>query len=255
MSVELSRQIVDQVQETAHTVIFHFQGEPLLNRQLPEMIRYAHEHHLFTLLSTNAQVLTEELAQQLAAAGLDRIIISIDGLTQETYEHYRRGGRLEKALNGMRCMAAIPRCNRPEIVMQCLRLRSNEKEWDSMKKQYHALGADRLELKTAQLYDYVHGHPDMPSNLRYARYLRQKDGTYTLKKALHNRCYRLWSGCVITTEGEVLPCCYDKSHRFSYGNMQEIPFPYIMQTVEAYDFRDRVLQSRRDVSICRNCDE
>lgn len=251
----LCRKVIDEASCTAHTIIFHFQGEPLLHPELKEMIRYAHSKRLYTMLSTNAQLLSREMGRDLAAAGLDRIIISMDGLTPSTYEHYRRGGHLEKVLEGMRALAELPRRERPEIVLQCLLLRSNEHEWELFRRQYKALGADRLELKTAQLYDFAHGHPDMPSDPRYSRYQKGKDGLYHLKKKLHNRCYRLWSGCVITTSGEVLPCCFDKEHTYSFGNIRQDSLAEVLHSDAAYLFRDHVLTCRRDVSICRNCSE
>lgn len=255
MSLELCRDVIDQVASTAHTVIFHFQGEPLLNPALPEMVRYAHEKRLFTMLSTNAQTLTKELAQALSEAGLDRIIISMDGITQESYAHYRCGGNLDRVKAGLRYLSAIPRRLRPEIVLQCLYLKSNEHEWEELKRSYKALGADRLEMKTAQFYQYENGHPDMPSDERYSRYYRGLDGRYHIKNPLRNRCYRLWSGCVITAEGEMLPCCQAKNRAFSYGNVRDVSFRQTWQSQQAVAFRDRVLRDRASVEMCGNCPE
>lgn len=247
ISLTVAKKAIDRFEAYAHTVIFHFQGEPLLHPELPEMIRYAHDKRLFTMLSTNAQLLTPELAAALAEAGLDRIIVSVDGLTQDVYAHYRVGGSLERALFGMRAMADLPR--RPEIVLQCLRLKSNEHQWDAFRKQYKALGADRLEMKTAQLYDYEHGHPDMPTRTRDARYKKGADGLYHPKKHLVNRCYRLWSGTVVTTDGVLLPCCYDKGHAYPIGTVDSGFLP------AADAFKRRILHNRKGVDICCNCDE
>lgn len=262
MPLDLARRIIDQAAPCAHTVIFHFQGEPLLNKQLPEMIAYAHSKRLFTMLSTNAQTLTPELAEALAASGLDRIIISVDGLTQDTYAHYRVGGSLQKALSGMRAMADAKhatskrlRCDfrAPEIVLQCLYLKSNEHQWQQLREQYRSLGADRLEMKTAQFYDFENGHPDMPSEARYARYEKGTDGRYRLKHPLRNRCYRLWSGCVVTTDGTVLPCCFDKDHSYPLGNISDEPLEAILHSEAASRFRRAVLRERKNIGICRNC--
>ena len=56
----------------------------------------AHETGLYTIVSTNAQALTPEIAHDLVDAGLSRIIVSMDGLTQTSYNAYRVGGSLEK---------------------------------------------------------------------------------------------------------------------------------------------------------------
>jgi len=80
-------------------------------------------------------------------------------------------------------------------------------------------GADSLTFKTAQLYDYAKGHPLMPSDERYSRYKRQKDGTYRLKRRLSWGCHRLFTGCVMDADGRVLPCCFDKARQFAFGRL------------------------------------
>lgn len=239
----------------AHTVIFHFQGEPLLHPDLPKMIRYAHSLRLFTMLSTNAQLLTPALAEALIDAGLDRIIVSIDGLTEPTYSHYRVGGSLERALAGMRALADCKQQKGygPEIEMQCLYLKSNQHEWPLFQEKYRQLGADKISMKTAQFYDFEHGNPDMPDDSRYSRYKRNTDGSYRLKKKLHNRCYRLWSGCVITTDGIVLPCCFDKDHCFPLGSIASSSLEGIMHGGAAQRFRQRLIRHRASISMCTNC--
>ena len=101
MPLPLWHRILSEVKGTAFVIQFYFQGEPLLNKDLPLMIREAHDAGLYTIVSTNAQAMTPELAKALVSAGLDRIIISMDGLTQETYEAYRVGGSLDQ------CKAAL----------------------------------------------------------------------------------------------------------------------------------------------------
>lgn len=252
MGWDVFQKTIDSVANYAHTVIFHFQGEPLLHSNLPGMVAYAHDKRLFTMLSTNGQAMTPELAKVLADAGLDQIIVSIDGLTDKTYHAYRVGGSLAKALDALRLSreAGIP-----EVVLQCLKLRTNEHEWPLFRQQYRRLGATRLELKTAQFYNYENGHPLMPTHARDARYIKGADGAYRLKKRIHNRCYRLWSGCVVTADGEVLPCCFDKSHNYSYGNINRQSFADIWHSPAADAFRRQILSDRSAFSICTNCTE
>ncbi|MBQ9340201.1 MAG: radical SAM protein [Paludibacteraceae bacterium] len=263
MPRELYTRLIDEIAPFSHTVIFHFQGEPLLSPMLADMVAYAHSKRLFTMFSTNAQILTAERARELAEAGLDEIIISLDGLTQESYERYRRGGSLDKALSGVKALADLPQRSRPEIVVQCLRLKSNEHEWQLFKQQYRSLGADRLELKTAQFYDYENGNEEMPSDNRFCRYKQGGDGRWHIKNPLRNRCYRLWSGVVVTAKGEVRPCCYDKSGIYSFGSVagdgcsaqNSVTLSEVLHSRAADDFRRRVFKQRRTIDICCNCVE
>ncbi len=250
--------VINRSSRYIHTMIFHFQGEPLLNNNLPQMIAIARQYKIYTMLSTNGLLMTNDLAERLVKSGLSHIIVSVDGISQKSYETYRKGGSLKVAI------AAVGMINEarkkfnthyPVIEIQCLMLRSNESEWDEMRGLYRKWGGDRLTFKTAQFYDYEHGSPLMPSNERYSRYRKNEDGTYSLKKTYCNHCYRLWSGVVIDAEGNVLPCCFDKERKYSFGNINEKNLDEIWQSVNAQDFRKKILHRRSSIDICRNCSE
>ena len=249
MPRDLWERVLSQIKDSAWVVQFYFQGEPLLNKDLPLMIREAHDAGLYTIVSTNAQAMTPELANALVAAGLDRIIISMDGLTQETYAAYRVGGSLDQ------CKAAIRWLQKAKsagltIELQVLRLRSNEHEWRAFRKEYKTLGADRLVFKTAQLYDYRHGHPLMPTEPRYCRYEQHADGLW-YRKPLGKGCFRVWSGVVIAANGDVLPCCYDKNHAHAYGNLRTASLRELFSGPKAQAFRAQALLQNPE--ICKEC--
>ena len=256
MPLEVFRRVLAECRETASVIQFYFQGEPLLNKDLPQMIREAHEAGLYTIVSTNSQAMTPELAEALVQSGLDRIIISMDGLSEASYNAYRIGGSLEKTKSALQYLRAaknqspITNHQSPIIELQVLRLRSNEHEWRAFKQQYKLFGADRLVFKTAQLYDYQNGHPLMPTNPKYSRYILGKDGKYHRRK-LRKGCFRVWSGAVITTNGVVLPCCYDKSHAYAYGNIMEKPLRELFTNDKALAFRQAAF--RQTPQICQEC--
>lgn len=252
---------LSEAKRYAFTIQFYFQGEPLLNKDLPTMIREAHDEGLYTIVSTNAQALTPELAEALVAAGLDRIIVSMDGLTDESYNAYRVGGSLEKTKAALRFLrdakdkisnikSPISNLQSPIIELQCLRLRTNEREWREFRRQYKAFGANKLTFKTAQLYDYTNGHPLMPSDPRFSRYRLGADGLYHRRKLSHG-CLRVWSGVVVTTSGEVLPCCYDKDYSHSYGNIMTQSLKSLFTSEKAIAFRQAAFN--QNPKICQEC--
>ena len=269
LTMETFHRILDQVQATAHTMQFYFQGEPLLNKQLPEMIAAAHKAGLYTIVSTNAQALNCSTAEALVNSGLNRIIVSIDGFSEDSYAAYRVSGSLHKALEGLQHLANAKAefHSRIRIELQVLRLRTNEHEWDWIKKNHKKLGATHLVFKTAQLYNFEHGHPLMPTDERYSRYRKTADGTYVHKSShlsplasspyrliASRPCLRLWSGCVITTNGEVLPCCYDKEHKHSLGNITSQTLSEIFHGQKAYSLRRQILRGHLPY-MCKNCDK
>lgn len=242
---------------TLNSIIFHFQGEPLLNKSLPEMVHLAKEYNLYTMLSTNGQLLNREMAHHLVSAGLDRIVVSIDGLQPSSYNSYRVGGNVEKALAALRYLQEEKQEQKAHIVIevQCLRLRSNKADREMLKHRYKEMGADVLTLKTAQFYNYENGHPLMPLESKDSRYKKDKTGHYTLRKKIGNHCYRLWSGCVIDAEGNVLPCCFDKGKQYIFGNITQEPLQTIWQSEAANLYRRQVLHNRKEIGICCNCTE
>ena len=263
MSLDVWYHVLDQIKPYAHTVQFYFQGEPLLNKNLPQMIRSAREAGLYTIVSTNAQALTPQWAEDLVRSGLNRIIVSMDGLTQESYGAYRIGGSVEKVKKALRWLRQAKSISTPSakrsvfcqrssltIELQVLRLRTNEHEWQEFRKQYKALGADRLMFKTAQLYNYRDAHPLMPSDSRYSRYIQGQDGLF-YRKSLHHGCLRVWSGVVISANGEVLPCCYDKNHAYTYGNIMDTPLQKLFANEKSIAFRRAAIQEQPQ--ICQEC--
>lgn len=259
MSVEDFRCIVNKVAPFVHTMQLFWQGEPLLNDRLPEMVRIAREAGIYTIISTNAQRLNQSTALALAQAGLNRIIVSMDGWTQASYEQYRRGGSVEQAKQAVRLLrqAKMQTGAHMLIELQCLYLKTNEHEWQIFRREYRHLGADRLTMKTAQIYNYENGSPLMPTDARYARYKwNAHTRTYVLKRKLRNRCYRLWSGCVIDVKGNVLPCCYDKQQAFVLGNIlnSNTSLADIWHNKKAAGFRQAVLRRRASIPMCTNCE-
>ncbi|MDR1653063.1 MAG: radical SAM protein [Prevotellaceae bacterium] len=257
MQFYLFKNIFKELMPTLLHAVFYFQGEPLLNKHFADMIRFAHRNHVFTSTSTNAQLLDNHTARLLVEAKLDKLIISIDGATQATYEQYRVGGSLEKAIQGAKYVhkwKKLLRRKSPFVEVQCLLLKSNQTQRAEIKRLAKSLHADRLVFKTAQFYDFQHGNPLMPDNENHCRYRKNNKGKYVIKNKLRNRCHRLWAGTVLTAGGEILPCCYDKNADFSFGFFRG-NFKAIWNGKKANDFRKKILENRRQFEMCRNCTE
>ncbi|MBN2764743.1 MAG: radical SAM protein [Paludibacteraceae bacterium] len=239
-------------------VIFYFQGEPLLNPHLAEYVRFAHEAGIYTSTSTNAMLLNSENARKLVESGLDKLIVSVDGATQEVYEQYRKGGKLERALEGIRFVQEWKQklgSRTPFVEMQFIVFGTNEHQIGEVKRLAKSSGADSLTLKTAQIYDFESPNPLHTSLSRYSRYRKQSDGSYVLKNPLKNRCRRVISGAVLNVKGEVLTCCFDKGSEFSYGSVTDADFMTLWQNKKATDFRKAVYTNRKQFEMCRNCTE
>ncbi|HWB63440.1 MAG TPA: radical SAM protein, partial [Chitinophagales bacterium] len=100
MNMTFYQRTIDELEDNLIYLYFYFQGEPYMNPGFLDMVKYAAAKNIYTVTSTNAHFLTERKARETVESGLDRILISIDGATQKTYEQYRVGGSLEKVIEG-----------------------------------------------------------------------------------------------------------------------------------------------------------
>jgi len=236
---------------------FYFQGEPFIHPQLLQMIALAKKHRIYTAISTNGHFLTPAIVDQILAVGLDRIIISMDGFTQEVYEQYRVHGNVAFVKEGVQLLVNKKREKSsitPHIILQTLVVKPNEGEIDQIQHWAKEIGVDEVKWKTAQLYDPRDDHPLIPTHSAYSRY-EKRNGKWAIKNELLDHCWRLWSGCVVTWDGRVVPCCFDKDAYYNMGSLMEFSLRQIWRNDLYQSFRKKVLRSRKEVDICANCSE
>ena len=254
---ELFKQIVDTTSRYLLNLFLYFQGEPFLNNNIFEMISYASKNNIYTTTSTNGHFLTKENSFRIIDANLDKLIISLDGTTQEVYSQYRINGDLMQVIAGIKNLVEIreqKKSKKPFIELQFLVLKTNEHQIEEIKKIAEDLKIDKLSLKSAQIYNYKNDVLFIPKKKKYSRY-KNINGKWQLKNTLKNRCWRLWNSVVVTWEGNVLPCCFDKDAKYSFGNIKNEKFVEIIKNRKFKSFANRVLTNRKDVDICRNCSE
>jgi len=258
LKVDFFRKTMDELAQNLLYLIFYFQGEPYINPKFLDMVKYAHDKGIYTITSTNGHFLNKANAKKTIESGLDRMIISVDGTTQETYENYRIGGRLDVVLQGARNMVAMKKemkSKTPHLIFQFLVVKPNEHQIKDIYDLAEEIGIDEVKLKTAQVYDYKEGNELIPSIDKYSRYANQGDGSYKIKNNLSNECWKLWHACVITWDGVVVPCCFDKDATHKLGNLKETSFAELWQGEAYQNFRAQLLKGRDKIDICENCTE
>lgn len=255
---KLFEKIIDQIHKRLIYLTFYFQGEPFINKNFLKMVKYASQKGIFTSTSTNAHFIDEKVAEDIIHSGLDRLIISMDGTTQETYEQYRVHGKLGKVLTGTENIINAKKrlgSQTPQVVFQFLVVKHNEHQIDDLHELANKMGVDKVALKTAQIYDYKNGSPLLPTNLKYSRYIQNESGQYQIKNKLRNHCWRLWHSAVITWDGDIVPCCFDKDAKYKMGTLQDHTFQDIWNNKTYKGFRNSIIQSRKNIDICQNCTE
>ena len=252
-------QTIDEIYKELLYLVFYFQGEPYLNPGFLEMVRYASNKKIYTATSTNAHYLNDDNARKTIESGLDRLIISIDGTTQEVYQQYRRGGKLDKVIEGAKNIVKWKKelkSKTPFVIFQFLVVKPNEHQIQDVQQLAKEVGVDDVWYKTAQVYDYENDPNNLiPAIDKFSRYKKTKDGAYKVKNKLHNHCWKLWHANVITWDGLVVPCCFDKDAKHQLGNLKTQSFKEIWQNDKYKRFRGALMASRKNIDICANCSE
>ncbi len=257
MNFKTFKRIIDQTHQYLLNCFLYFQGEPFLNPLLPKMIEYAHKKHIFTATATNGHFLSEKNAKKIVLSGLDYIIISLDGLTQQTYQIYRKNGNIQTVINGIKNLVnAKKKLNRtnPFIEVQTLLMSTNEHEIKKLQKFVYQLGVDNFKIKSMQIYDFKKYAYLLPKNQKYNRY-KKINGVWQRRKKIKNRCWRLWNSAVITWDGKLLPCCFDKNAKYYFGYVNSENLKNLLRNDKFKKFAKQVLKNRSKIDICRNCTE
>jgi radical SAM protein with 4Fe4S-binding SPASM domain len=252
------KKVIDQASNHLTWLHLYFQGEPFLHPRFLDLVKYADEKRIFTSTSTNAHYLTERLVTQIFESGLKQVIISLDGITQEIYEKYRVGGDLTKVKKGLLLLIEERKKIKskfPRIVLQFLVTGQNEHQIPNLTSWAREIKVDELQLKTAQIYNFEDGSELIPSDLAYSRYIPGSLGKWKIKKPMENKCWRMWQGAVITWDGKVVPCCFDKDAHHVMGELDSLSLEKIWYSENYKNFKKQLIMGRREIEMCRNCSE
>lgn len=256
MTLEKYQAIIDQLPKELMYLNLYVQGEPTMHPGFATMVKLAVQKKLYTSTSTNGHFIDAPSARQIVEAGLTRIIFSVDGTTQESYSRYRKGGDLARVISSIKHMTQAKsdlKKKYPLIVIQFLVFEHNEHEFDAIKKLANELNADKLELKTAQFNNYTNTSVSPPKNTKFSRY--ENKHQLKLKGKMINKCWRQWHSAVITWDGQMAPCCYDKDADNLLGTLSKSSFGKIWKSKENKHFKELIFKNKSSISICHNCPE
>jgi radical SAM protein with 4Fe4S-binding SPASM domain len=251
MSVDLFDRIITELGSYLYNINLYFQGESMLHPQLSSILMKCRE--INSTLSTNGHFLSPDNAEIIVRSGLGELIVSLDGMDQETYSSYRINGDFESVMVGIKNVSeAKERLTSPmKLTIQFLVNRNNEHQVHEAKRFAGEIKA-RFVLKSMQIINKNSYASWLPSSGKFRRYNRVGDD-YIIKSKYPNWCSRLWFNPVITWDGKVLPCCFDKDADHIMGDMNEDSFIDIWNGPKYRLFRKSLLTDRKMIKICRNC--
>jgi len=215
------RLLVDQIAPYAYYLELYNWGEPLLHPGIFEMIRYGASRKIIVSISSNLNHLDDAMAAQLVQSGLNKLLVSVDGATEETYQRYRRRGKLGTVMENLgRVVEAKHRLHSrtPFITVRMLVNRHNEPEIARLRQMVAAIGVDSfttgpLFVKTS---DKVQAAEWLPQDANLSCYNYSESGV-----ANSWDCADLWEACIINWDGRVSPCCWPEDPATDFADLKE----------------------------------
>lgn len=217
LTLEKFKTLIDKIKDVALELYLQNWGESTLVKDLPSMIKYASDNKIYVNLSTNFSInYSTEYLESLLKSGLGKLVVDVDGTTQEIYEKYRVNGKLETVLKNIRTAMKFKKEHNlkfPIITTKMLVMKHNEHQIDDFKKLSKELDVDEIELNNIQINPNT-AKSWLPNNpeYRYASYDKSRD---------IEPCHWPWSGFVINWNGDVAPCCIVDDSDSDFGNIFE----------------------------------
>ncbi|MBC8413738.1 MAG: SPASM domain-containing protein [Nitrospira sp.] len=263
------KKVIDEQGEYAFTVVMHNWGEPLLNKDIFEMIAYAKKNSIKTVLSSNLNIMKESDAEQLITSGLDQLVISLDGVTPETYNQYRKGGDFQTVINNIKLLVRKKQemgSSSPKLIWQFLVFQHNVHEVPEVEKLASELGVDGTDILSGQLggpgqTPYLGGKDTSQLVSKWLlndkKYMR--DFNYFNEPAYLNpkRCDYLWKSMTVNWDGSVSPCCCVYEESTNFGNINQDSMKSIWNNQKFRDSRSLFKESSSGNftgnTICKAC--
>ena len=251
MDLDLFKRVIEELRPYLYNTNLYFQGEPMLHPLFFAFL--ANTENIHTTVSTNGHFLSEENSEKIVRSGLNKLIISLDGIDQETYSSYRINGDFKTVIDGIKNVTGVrKRFNSSlKIEIQCLVNKLNESQIPRIRDLANMVKAE-FRMKSMQITEKKNIGYWLPLNRKAGRY-KLKNGEYVIKNSLPDRCARLWFNPVITWDGKVIPCCFDKNAEYILGDLKQDTFRDIWDGPKYRIFRKSILSDRSMTEICRNC--
>jgi radical SAM protein with 4Fe4S-binding SPASM domain len=240
MEFSIFQKIIDEGKEFLEFAVPYGAGEPLLNRQIFEMIAYCTKSGIPTGISTNGTVLSEEYSRKLIESGLSCITFAFDSTRREIFETYRKGAKFDEVRDNILGFLKVKKAMRSAIfcVVQMVSLKENCGEGRELMRMWNLEGVDTVRIKK----DEVHNEGSAIPGNNFDRPPRQRP------------CYLLWRGPMyIHYDGTVFPCCYTYPEE-ALGNIRKSSLQQIWNSEKMLRLREAHIKGDlQDYKACRNC--
>lgn len=249
LSLDEMKRSIEEISDYLYFIQLYNWGEPLLNKDLFEFIRYVKNKRIFTMVSSNMNFVRPHLPEKIVSSGLDYFIAAIDGFSAQSYSKYRRGGDFEGAIKNLEKVMSLRNKSgkvKPFVEWQYVVFRHNQHEIGDAKEYAKSIGVDYFHPIPGYIED-----PKWKTTL--ADYQVELGNPETV-----SRCVRPWTHLNVRADGGVAACCYEFYKQDDFGNIFENRFSEIWNN-EMFQNARLVLKkglkksSKTQPTICHRC--
>lgn len=258
------KKVLDKVGKYIINIDLYNWGEPFLNKEIFQIIRYAKKYKIKVEVSSNFNLYNEKLGKEIIASGLDALVLSIHGGTPQTYSKYMKGGDFNKVMKNLEHLIALKKqtgSKTPRLRWRYVVFRHNQHEIEQTAKKAFAIGVDEfqpLPMAVGLGYDVAKMKREIWEKRAWIP-SREEFNIYNIKKReLKNKnfdCFWPWEIISIGAAGMIQPCCGLYSRNIDFGNVFSENFRSVWnnryyQTCRK-ELREKIINDPK--SICGTC--
>ena len=237
-----TRIIEDAYNAGAREICLSSTGEPLLNKNLPEYIRFAKKlGYEYIFFNTNGLLLTETLAQDLLASGVDSVKFSING-AEKYYELVHGVDAYQTVINNLRGFDML----RKTMDIPC-------KLYVSYVTTKYTCGeVDKVKADTEQYCDEImvmsaNNRGGVADEVDNELYIGEDEYSYQFP------CSQIFNNVYVTSEGYLVACCQDFENNMVMADLNQTPISVAWNCDKFVEFRRRFLKRDYKGLLCDNC--
>lgn len=266
MTFDEFKEIIEKISPYCHVVLLYNSNEPLLHPDLDKMIAYADKKNLYTMISTNATLLNQEMTDKILKSGLDEILVCLDGMSAGTYEPFRCGADFETVKKNIEnfCKEKKKRKQaRPFVELQYILTKLNQHEVPLIEKFVKDNGINRLHIKSLCISGVAYSREEMKelsakflpekegSRESKIRYEKELDGSISIIRPANWICPLIGSQLMILADGSISMCCHDIQGQYLYGNLLHDNFLTVWNSEKEKSLRIKALKG--ELPLCKIC--
>ena len=235
MSLDLFKDIIDEVEGHVEAVTFSSRGEPLLNENLPAMLNYCQGKFLGLKLNTNASLLTEKNIHTLLSSDLQTLVFSIDSAEKEAYEAIRVNSNFDKLIENLELFSKI-RSNHyhdSKLIVRISGVKINDDQ-----------DIDKMNSLWSRYADII----------AFTNYTPWESSYDNQQNELTSPCSELWLRMFVWWDGKINPCDFDYKSNLSQSNFPDASISEAWNSEWFQALRQKHLAKKRgELEPCKRC--